>query len=465
MSEVLAIVTVTILIFTAFSIWHTYRIKAFLHPGLYFCVIWIFGVASYLTLSLIQNQFNLYDADYVNELNGYVLYTSALFYIFRGLGRKIVLNNPSVWNIHSFYPLFKYAALASLLAAVSMFIIRGATFDFAGTRDATVELETALYYGEISQTFLFTLLGTFLSSNIILGIYAGFIIVEHYMKRKNMHVNIWALFIPLLTQIVIMLMVGGRIDFINIIRAYIFGGSISIANGVNKVFAKKIIVILGSAFLLFSTYSNINYQQRISRSLVQDSNPVLSQFSSIMEYYSSVYTGYQLRRYDFVTKELEYGQKTFAGVLFFRIPFAGTIGLKNTSVGEFFGLEEYSMKKMFLDLQSKNALHFSTVSSIYLLFYDDYGYWGTFLFLFILVWITQLVYVSWFNSPHDSFFSIYIIYLFFVLWSNSIMDPVFAGGFVKSSFLSMATLQVLYKIVMGNIRKSGFSVESQKYLK
>ncbi|PKP46271.1 MAG: hypothetical protein CVT94_15345, partial [Bacteroidetes bacterium HGW-Bacteroidetes-11] len=181
-----------------------------------------------------------------------------------------------------------------------------------------------------------------------------------------------------------------------------------------------------------------------TQSTNQGGNPILNQFSSIMEYYSAVYNGYQLRRYDFVTKELEYGEKTFAGILFFRIPFAGTLGLRNTSIGEIAGLEEYSMKKMFLELQSRNALHFSTVSSIYLLFYDDFGFWGTFLFLFFLVWITQIVYIKWFNSIHKSLFSIFFLFLFFVLWSNSIMDPVFATGFFRSTLFSIATLQVFY---------------------
>jgi oligosaccharide repeat unit polymerase len=460
MSEILAIVTTIILVFVAFELWRTYKIKVFLHPGLYFCVLWAFGVLSHLILSIIQNQSNLYNVDCVDELNGYVLYTSVLFYVFRTLGRKKVLSKPSVWKIYPFYPLFKYIAIASLIAAVSMFFIRGATLDFSATRDATVELETALYYGEVSQSILFTVLGVFISSNIILGVFAGFMIAECFGKRKNITVNLWLLILPLFTQIVMMLTVGGRIDFINILRAYIFGVSISIANGINKAFMKKVVIVLSSAFMLFSVYSNFNYQQRTSESLAQDSNPVLNKFSSIMEYYSSVYTGYQLRRYDYVTNELEYGEKTFAGVLFFQIPLAGTIGLKNSSVGEFFGLEEYSMKKMFLDLQSQNALHFSTVSSIFLLFYDDYGYWGTFIFLFILVWVTQLVYVFWFNSVHKSFFSIYIMFLFFVLWSNSIMDPVFSTGFLRSCLLSIATLQLVYFVRYKIIRSSNIKIKA-----
>lgn len=446
MSESLAFLTIIVLIFTAVSIWRTYRFKALLHPGLYFCILWTGGVTSYLFLSVIQNQINVYDGSHVNELNGYVLFTAFSFLIFKRLGKSKIINQPSIWSVHSFYPLYKYLVFIALFSAIAMFIIRAATFDFAATRDATVEFETALFYGERSQTLLFTILGIFLSSNIILGIYAGYKVGERLKARSTIqNLSSIVLFVPFLTQLVMMFTVGGRIDFINILRAYMFGISIVLANGVYKGMFKKVVIYLITLFVAFSVYSNFNYQQRVGKSTL-DLNPVANQFSSIMEYFSMVYTGYQLRRDDFVTKEIENGEKTFAGILFFRIPFAGTLGMKNSSVGEMLNIEEYSMKKMFLELQSQNARHFSTVSSIYLLFYDDFGYLGTFVFIFLMVGLTQFVYFRWFGSTHKSLFSIFYMLLFLMLWSNSIMDPVFATGFFRSTLFSIATLQVLYYI-------------------
>lgn len=458
MSINLAYTTIFVLAYTAIALWRTYGLKSLLHPGLYFCVLWMIGVVSFLTLTVIMNDFNIYNAKHVDELNGYVLFTAVLFLVFKRIGKRRVNKSSSVWTIHSFYPLFKYIALIALISAISMFIIRGASLDFAKTRDSTVEFETALFYGERSQTLLFTILGIFLSSNLILGIFAGFMISERLKNRLIRNVSFLILLIPILTQVMMMLTVGGRIDLINILRAYIFGLAISMANGVPKKVLKKIIISTVVFFVIFSAYSNFNYQQRLSRtsySAILKESPILESFSSIIEYYTAVYNGYQLRRDDFVTRDLEYGEKTFAGILFFRIPFAGTLGLKKTSIGEYAGLEEYSMKKMFLELQSENAVKSSTVSSVYLLFYDDFGYEGTFVFLFFLVLITQLVFISWFKKPHKTFFSIYILFVFTMLWSNSIFDPVFAGGFIRSTFYSIATIQVIVFLRSKILGKAG----------
>jgi len=443
MSYLLAYITIFVLLFTLITIWKTYKYKALLHPGFFFCVLWIVGVTGFTILTLSFKQSNLFFPKHVNELNSFILFTSLCFLLFSRMKSKVITQSESRWSVFDFQPLYKYFVIASLISAIAMFIIREATFDFSSSRDATVEFETALFLGERSQTLLFTIYGIFLSSNIILGIFAGFLIGEKFRNNKKVKIWFFLLLLPILTQLIMMLIVGGRIDFINILRALIFGIGISISNGISQRIFKKLIIYGLLSIFIFTIYSNYNYKSRVGnyQNNLYKENVVLRQFSSVIEYFSSTYTGYQLRRDDFVTQKLEYGEKTFAGILFLRIPFSGTLGLKKTSVGEMVGLEEYSMKKMFLDLQSQNALHFSSVSSIYLLFYDDFGYFGTFIFIFFLVWITQRVFINWFVTPNKSFFSIFFLFILFVLWSNSIMDPVFATGFFRSTLYSIATIQ------------------------
>lgn len=462
MSYLLAIITIAFLIITLIVIWKTYNLKSLLHPGLYFSVLWIICISSFTLLTFSLEQKNLYFPNHVNELNSFVLFTSLCFLLFSKMGIRAIKKNSSRWHVLDFQSLFGFFAIASLLSAIAFFILRKPGFDFSEARNLNVEIETAFFYGEKSQTLLLTINGIFLSTNIILGIYSGFIIGELYRKNQKINISKLLLIIPIFTQILIMLTVGGRIDLINIIRAYVFGLGISISNGISKQILKKLMIYAIIFILVFSTYSNLNYKNRVGnyfdQNMLYTKNAILRQFSSIIEYFNSVYIGYQLRRYDFVTDKLEYGEKTFASMLFFKIPFSAVLRLKKASIGEFLGLEEYSMKKMFLDLQSRNSLYFSNVSSIYLLFYDDYGYIGTFLLILFLVWLTQKIYIRWFISSNRSFLSIYFLFLFFWLWSNSIMDPVFAHGIFRDSLFSILLIQIFLYIIIRYNKKSVISL-------
>jgi oligosaccharide repeat unit polymerase len=465
MSYLLAYITIIVLIVTLILIWKTYNLKALLHPGFYFCILWISCVSSFTILTLSIEQTNLYAPNHVNELNGFILFTSLCFLFLSRMGREAIKKNCSIWHVLDFQLIFGYFVIASFLSAIAFFIIRQPSLDFATTRELNVEIETAFFYGEESQTLPLTIIGIFLSTNIILGIYAGFIIGESYRKNLKPKICKYLLIVPIFTQIVIMLTVGGRVDFIGIMRAYVFGLGISFSNGISRRVLKKFMIYGIIIIFIFSAYSNFNYEKRVGnykdQNKLYSKNAILRQFSSIIEYFNSVYIGYQLRRDDFVTEKLEYGEKTFAGILFLRIPFASTLGLKKASIGEIAGLDEYSMKKMFLDLQSKNALYFSNVSSIYLLFYDDFGFIGTFILILFLIWLTQKVYIRWFISPNRSFFSIFFLFIFFLLWSDSIMDPVFASGKFRGILWSVLFVQISLDINKYIFEKKAIKMKKQ----
>ena len=463
MSVLLAIITIITLLFTGISIWKSYYEKALLHPGLYFCIIWLLAIFSYLYINTFYNKYNVINPEHVDELHVYILFTSISFFILKNIKKHKVVKNFSTWNVYDFESLYKHFSSLAFVSAIILFIIRGATFDFAANRNSMVELETLLFTGYAVQGLLNTLLGAFTSANLILAIFAGFLICEIWRGKSINIISRVYLLIPFFTQIILMISVGGRNDLIWILRCYIFGSAISLANGMSRAKLKKIIIIFTFFLSLFMLYSNFNLEKRKSNidDIVDWDEQLAKPFSSVIEYFSSVYVGYQLRRDDFVTDELEYGEKSFAGILFFNLPFSGVFRIEGGSIGEALGFEKYTMKKMFLELQSQNAAWFSTVSSIYLLFYDDFGYYGTFAVIFIMVYLTQLFFVKWFVGYNNSFFSLYFHLLFFILWTNSIFDPVFATGNVRTLLYSIAMIQLALYIRRA-YRKKKFGFTHQK---
>lgn len=444
MSSMLAIITISVLILTATLMWKTYNVKILLHPGFYFCLVWILAISSYLYINTFPNKYNVINPVYVDELHSFILFTAICFLILKNRGKFRVKENRSDWTVYNFTPLFKKLTIIVLIAAIATFIYRGAFLDLALNRNTTVDLDTVVFLSQSKTPALSMLLGSFTSLNLILAIFAGFLFGEKRRGELKFTINNIYLVIPMLTQIIMMVIIGGRNDLVWIFRCYTIGTAISIANGISKIAFKRIIIFCFLFIMIFLAYSNFNIEQRktdIAEILTWEDKPLLKPFKSVIEYFSETYIGFQLRRDDFVTQELEYGQKTFSGILFLEIPFAGAIGIRDVSIGDVFGVERYSMKKMVLELQDRNRAFSGACSSMYLLIYDDFGYVGTFIVIFLFVVLTQLVYVKWFETPNKSFFSLYFLLLFFILWSNSIFDPVFSSGHVRTILYSVILIQ------------------------
>jgi hypothetical protein len=84
-----------------------------------------------------------------------------------------------------------------------------------------------------------------------------------------------------------------------------------------------------------------------------------------------------------------------------------------------------------------------------MLIYDDFGYFGTFVFIILLVWISQIVYVNWFVKTHKGFMSIFPIFMIWCFWTNTNFDPYFA-----SSFMPIVYVFLLIDFILNNFIKN-----------
>ena len=215
-------------------------------------------------------------------------------------------------------------------------------------------------------------------------------------------------------------------------------------------------------FGLFSIYSNINLNQRVQGASTDrwSEYPILRPVGSIIEYFCSPYECYQLRRDDYATDKLEYGEKSFGGIIFFELPGAGFLHLKKASMGELLGLKRFSEKEMHTYLFSINARLASGVTSTYLLIYDDFGWIGSFFVIFFIVFLSHLIFVNWFNHNHSTFFSIYFLLLINTFWAFSIFTRPFLSGDVKTYLLGILIIEIIRLFAFNFSKKSQKDFES-----
>lgn len=433
------------------AFWRTYGIKSLFHPGMFFCGLWLCATTSFFILSLFPDSECIVDVEMVNELHSFVLFTALFFLIVKNWGKGEILANRSIWRLDYFHALFRGAAIGTLVLAIIDFIARGANFNALEARLAMVDYDTAMFYGEQSQSFLMTLIGVGVSVNYILCVVAGF-----EWGRNSGKINGKFLMLPLITGLIESIAVGGRLGVFWVLCYYFFGVSISGNAKFSRVQLKRILGIGIVLFILFTIFSSWVYQQRAlgrSKDSTWNQYPVLAPVVSVINYFGSTYVGYQYRRNDFVTAEPEMGKKSFGGLIFMSIPFSAHILGRESSLGAFLGLEQYTQKQMFLDLAAEHAPFFSSISPMYMLLYDDFGYLGTLVVCFGLVLLSHYIYLSWFRSPHERLISIYFPLISFCFWSSSFFDPFTSTASWKVLLLCILLLEIINIILPRKLKE------------
>ncbi len=440
MSYSLLFTTQAVLGITMVSFWRTYRIKSLLHPGMFFCGLWLFATTSCLVLSLFPETGSVVDEEMIDELNSFVLFTGLFFLVVKNWGKETILRNESVWHLENYAGVFKIISVAVLILGIVNFFIRGAGFNILEARLAMVEQSSALFYGEQDQSFLLTLVGGAVSFNAILCVMAGF-----ELGRDSWKIHKIFLFLPLLAGFLGSLSVGGRMEAYRVITYYFLGYAIAGTSLKEKVHIKRLLLAGLLFFCIFSLFSFWIYRQR-SMGRPEDSSwnryAVLAPAVSIIDYFGSTYVGYQYRRNDFVTPEPDYGRKSFAGILFASVPFSALFLGRDASIGHLLELEQYTQKEMFLELTARNAPFYSSISPMYMLLYDDFGYFGTLAVCFLLVVLTHYIYLCWFRSPHRLLLSIYFLLVSFCFWSNSFFDPFTTSAMWKVLLTAIIGLEI-----------------------
>jgi oligosaccharide repeat unit polymerase len=443
MSYTLAYITLLVLSLNIITYWRTYYFKAILHPGFAFSILWIASIVSWLITTSIKSNFRVVYPQFVNELNGYVLFIASAFFLLQKFGKKKVLKTNYKWDVEDFQFYYNILVLISFLSVISFYFSSGATFDVAINRAKIVESGIDTGY-EVKSVYA-KLQSILMSFYFPCAIYAGYVLGKNAEKTNNNNrLSIskkFMLFLPGISILLSSFIKGGRSPIVQGVIYYIFGLGIAFSqiHFKDKIYIKKVRNFLIALFILFNLYSTFVNFTRLEKlnnteNLTWNGYPALKPFAGVLEYLSCHYMGYQYRRVDAITEnKLEMGVTTFNGFLFFTIPFSETIGL-NISPGQLLGLKQFNTYEYINYNTTNPKWHYSTFTS-FLYMYDDFGYIGTFLVLALLVIISHYLYVKFLTTTHKYFTGIYLLYIFWYFWATSIFPSYFSTPISTPFFL------------------------------
>jgi oligosaccharide repeat unit polymerase len=432
-----------------------YKTRFLLHPSFWFFVIWISSITSFLIyLSAGMDYIVVYE-DLVIELLKYISFTVLSLLFVSLLSFRKIRNNHVNWNPVFDIDHFRILTIIILIFTVSNFFLNGG-FDLVKNREnASLQAQAISTGGSVSAVQMLFNLVTDL--NVPMLIFSGYFICKEYVRNgyKISSLRIYYLF-PFLTGLIRTLSVGGRAGMIDTLL-YIFLGFVlalfGLKTDISRVLRKLPLYGL-MLFLLFSVYSTFvettrerNQTQVISLIESRWANyPLLKPFAGILQYMTDHIAGYQARRVDSTTPELEMGQISLSGITMFKVPVFSQLAGMPISIQSAFNLKEPNYIKSHYELESSGATWIGATATIYYLLYDDFGYKGTFIAIFILVLISQLIFNRVFNREKTSFLSILPITLIYYIWFTTIFSHTIIGNWLASFLFSFIIVDIIGRI-------------------
>ncbi len=445
MSEILVYITTLAIALTLTCFVVRLRMRALLHPGTYFLVIWLLAVPGYY-FSAANGIFPLYYPRYADELNGYVLFTTACFFTF--LWRKPALVREGESSVEFFRTerLFLQCAVIVLLSALVMWIKSGAHFNMGVARLEILKDFLDINYRSTPLDTLGAVIGQL---NTPLSIYAGFELLRRIAGRPATIRKARYLALPFLTAVVYAFTIGGRNPIAVNIKLYLLGmGLAALYHMPRGVYGKFLRYALATG-LAFGIFSTLVADSR-SKAFGSDTRKALytsttaARFSGVIDYMSCHYVGYQLRRVDWLYDAPTYGTETFNGFFSVGLPFASTLGIRSATVGELVGVKPFN--KLEVSLNDDREDFGTSTPSIYMNLYHDFGRYGTFVFLLLFVWFTQRCFERQLNRRITALSSIYFYTLLFTYWGSS----NFTSCFMVEGIVYTYILFYLYDLLLGN---------------
>jgi len=167
------------------------------------------------------------------------------------------------------------------------------------------------------------------------------------------------------------------------------------------------------------------------------------------------YQGYQWRRKDMVTSELELGQKTFNFITAFNIPVISQLFRKNVSLENIFHLKHEDNVTRTMESKELGLPGFSITATVYLILFDDFGFYGVFIITFLFVGFTQKLYRDLFLKNHNDFWSIILFIAVYKLWMATFFNHHLTGAWFNTylyPILIIETVNFLYKYKHRNLK-------------
>lgn len=457
-------ITLIILIVTLIIQWRRYRVRILLHPSLYFLATWLFSVIAFEIFLLSGFDELIVDVDILNELFIYVSFTALCFIFFSSRDNKTIRSSSVSMNLSMPNTFFKYLSIIFFISAfIKLFFISG--FNVAETRAANVE-ETWKFYNRIGHfNFLevvFNIINMLLLPFII---YSGWVIGTYYFNGvKKIQ---WIYFLPMLTSIMNVISDGGRAGIIASFTYFILGLFFALFSQKEGHWKKLSgLVKYGIIFfLLFSVYTTFVSSSRSKQ--ISGKNQYYSSlqqfiymkpFFGILEYSIFHYQGYQWRRFDSTTPELEMGQTTFSFITDFSLPVVSQIMGERITLQKEFNLKDVDPVRNSAKAADLNLPGSSITATVYYILFDDFGFYGVFIITFLFVGFTQRLYRNIFLKNNYNFWYIILFIAVYKQWTQTIFSHQLSGSWFNAFLYPILIIEIVNYLTAKYYRASGLKV-------
>lgn len=381
--SIIAFTLSVILIVKQINVW---RYRVLLSPGFYFACIWSIGFLG-ITIMHFGGILTETYPQYIDELNIYAGFTCLCFLLWTSKGRQCIRER----NLFVHFPKesFIIIGLLAFIAAISELYRSGMGLESMGqareySHDILAGRSTIVNYATISGK--------------VLSILAGYKLVEGLLKESKIGlVDYVFLLLPLVSNLFLSIVVGGRVDFVYSFLYYFIGASLNLP--LHFKIKRRIIIYFSLCMVIivsFITYVQIEravyYGGNKSdiQQYLEKKSPLLGALYGPIYYMSASFVGYQYRRVDDVDlNHLGYGMYTFNGFINWTIPFGNQFGLGDLSIAKY--MDIYYDNQHTYDFERE---HYQSTHSGYIPIVKDFGIIGAFVCIFFLTLIAHTLFVG-----------------------------------------------------------------------
>ncbi len=134
------------------------------------------------------------------------------------------------------------------------------------------------------------------------------------------------------------------------------------------------------------------------------------------------------------------GEKTFSFILFFNIPFISQLYNAPIGLASYYGFKLPEA----VELGARGLEWENTTATIFLNVYDDFGYYGTFVAIFVFCFLTEIVFSRFVLADNDNYLiSMFPFAIFLYLWTQSIFSHHTVGSWMGTLFYQYLILDIL----------------------
>jgi hypothetical protein len=163
----------------------------------------------------------------------------------------------------------------------------------------------------------------------------------------------------------------------------------------------------------------------------------------ILEYSIFHYQGYQWRRIDSTTPELEMGQTTFSFITDFSLPVVSQIMGERITIQKEFNLKDVDPVRNSTRVADLNLPGSSITATVYYILYDDFGYYGVFIITFFFVGFTQKLYRNVFIHSNSNFWSVILFIAVYDLWTKTIFSHQLSGSWFNAFLYPVLFIEIV----------------------